>query len=214
MSHIYGDSEAVPSLILELSKTNSKAVLDELVWENLYHQNSISQITLASIPHLIEIAKKSNSIDFKFEIIYDLGILLIDFNSYPLYIDQILDQKYIENDIKKRIKKAFDKAKKEFSSIVNSLLINVNILDEESKIYFLVACGRDNEAKIFKIFPTNEEYMFLCPNCEEETFLWYQNSMLSGYPKDPVFSKNQTKIEIEKIHKLNIKMKAYIFCRI
>ena len=38
--------------------------------------------------------------------------------------------------------------------------------------------------------------MFVCPSCEEETFLWNEDNVLNAYKKDPVSNKDQDTIEI------------------
>jgi len=58
---------------------------------------------------------------------------------------------------------------------------------------------------VFKTFCWNDEYIFVCPNCGKETFLWNEDNVLNAYENDPVSNKNQTKLEIKLNHnKVNI----------
>ncbi len=73
-------------------------------------------------------------------------------------------------------------------------------MDEQEKRYFLVAYlvtqKKHQEAELFWHFASNDEYIFTCPNCSDEYFLWNEDNVLNAYIKDPVFHKNQEKLPI------------------
>lgn len=49
LSGPYDTSEDIPALILDLSKSFSTKTLDKIVWEYIYHQNTIYESTLATL---------------------------------------------------------------------------------------------------------------------------------------------------------------------
>ena len=90
---------------------------------------------------------------------------------------------------------------KKFKILVSNNLYYTDILDEESKRFYLISLlvteKRHKEAEVFKEFSTNDEYIFVCPNCEEETFLWNEENTVNAYSQEPVIHKNQKKLEID-----------------
>lgn len=199
LSGIYGNSEEIPPLISELAKTNKKETADELIWEYLYHQGSIYESTLASIPHLVKIIKDSDNDTFKMDLILSLGTVLIGYDSSST-LEGVFHEDQLRENLRYRIKTAFVEAIVEFKNIVDNSLEQAKSLDEEEKRWFLVAWlvtrAQHSEADVFNIYNGNEEYMFVCPSCEEETFLWNEDNVLKAYKKDPVSNKDQDPIEI------------------
>lgn len=215
----YGNSDEIPSLIIELKKTNKKELVDKIIWEYIYHQGSVSENTIVTIPHLLEIAKTTKDINFKIDLLLSVGIVLIGFDEFSNLEEKINFN--VSEMIKNRIKKSFLKSIKDFKNLIIDFFSNVNILDESSKRYFLIAylvtINKHKEAETFSIFSENDEYIFVCPNCNEETFLWNEENILNAYSKDPVVNNNQKKIPIrlnkynenlkwleKSIHKINI----------
>ncbi|TPN84614.1 hypothetical protein [Aquimarina algicola] len=200
LSSPYGNSEEIPSLILKLSKTLDKKDADELIWEYIYHQGSVYENTLATILHLLKIVEESNNIEFNLDVIASLGVVLIDLDNKS-YIEQIFEENNLNKQEKNRIQIAFIKSIEKFKYLVNTHAKNTEILDEESKrfylITFLTTIKRHKEAEIFKTFSTNDEYVFVCPNCEIETFLWNEEGVLNAYSEDPVTNKSRKKIQID-----------------
>ncbi|WP_025663133.1 hypothetical protein [Aquimarina megaterium] len=209
LSSPYGNSEVIPSLIDKLSKTLDKKIADELIWEHIYHQGSVYENTLATVPHLLKIIEKSDNIEFNLDIIASLGVVLIDLDNI-LYLEQIFKEHNLDEKEKNSIQIAFIDAIEKFKSLVNDYARNTEVLDEESKrfylIAFLVSIKRHKEAEIFKTFNINDEYIFVCPNCEEETFLWNEENVLNAYSRDPTTNKNQEKLRIV-LNESNVSLK-------
>ncbi|MBG6130343.1 hypothetical protein IWQ47_001574 [Aquimarina sp. EL_43] len=209
LSSPYGNSEVIPSLIDKLSKTLDKKIVDELIWEHIYHQGSVYENTLATVPHLLKIIEKSDNIEFNLDIIASLGVVLIDLDNI-LYLEQIFKEHNLDEKEKNSIQITFIDAMEKFKSLVNDYARNTEVLDEESKrfylIAFLVSIKRHKEAEIFKTFNINDEYIFVCPNCEEETFLWNEENVLNAYSRDPTTNKNQEKLRIV-LNESNVSLK-------
>jgi len=197
----YGNSEDIPSLILELSKTEKKEIADELVWEYIYHQGSIYENTLATTPHLLKIISESDDNNFKLDIISSLGVVFIDIDENYNF-NNFFEESAVNNIVKNRIKLAFLESLKEFRIIVESLFNSLNNLNEESKIFFLIAAlvsqKKHQEAELFKTFNQNDEYVFTCTSCKEETFLWNEENTLNAYKEDPIFNKKQKTIKVSQ----------------
>lgn len=200
LSGPYGNSKEIPSLILALSNTNKKEVADELIWEYIYHQGSVYENTLATVPHLLKIIRESKDDDFKLDLILSLGTVLIGFDENTSGLDNIFTKKIISQKVQDRIQTAFIDAVKEFRNMVDNSFSQAALLDEISKRYFLIAClvtrKKHQEAEMFKTFSENVEYIFVCPTCEEESFLWNEKNVLNAYNKDPVYNDDKIKIEI------------------
>ncbi|EZH73432.1 hypothetical protein ATO12_15950 [Aquimarina atlantica] len=209
LSSPYGNSELIPSLINELSKTLDKKIADELIWEYIYHQGSVYENTLATIPYLLKIIEESDNIEFNLDVIASLGVVLIDLDNIS-YIEQVFKENNLDEKEKNSIQITFIDAVEKFKSLVNHYVTNTKILDEESKrfylIAFLVSIKRHKEAEIFKTFNINDEYIFVCPNCEEETFLWNEENVLNAYSRDPTTNKNQEKLRIV-LNESNVSLK-------
>ncbi|QKX04066.1 hypothetical protein HN014_03805 [Aquimarina sp. TRL1] len=199
LSSPYGNSELIPSLIDKLSKTLDKKIADELIWEHIYHQGSVYENTLATVPHVLKIIEKSDNVEFNLNMIACLGVVLIDLDNIS-YVEQIFEENNLDEKEKNSIQIAFIDAIEKFRILVSHYVPNTRILDEESKrfylIAFLVSIQRHKEAEIFKTFNMNDEYIFVCPNCEEETFLWNEENVLNAYCRDPSTNKNQEKLRI------------------
>lgn len=198
LSGPYDNSNEIPSLILKLSETFDKQIADEIIWEYIYHQGTRYQNTLATLPHLLEVIDISNDISFKLDLLISLGIVLVGIE--PTNLNEIIVHNNLDQKTINRIKNAFSKALIDFKNKVINSFIHTQNLDEQEKRYFLatylVAMRKHKEAEVFIKFSANDEYMFVCTNCQEETYLWNEEGILNAYTKDPVFYKEQSKIEI------------------
>ncbi len=198
LSGPYGNSEEIPPLIADLAETNKKEIADQLIWEYLYHQGTVYECTLASIPHLLKIANESSDPDFKLDLILSLGTVLIGLD-VDSNLDDIFHEDMLRENLKYRIKTAFKESIVAFKTLVADVLPQAKLADEASKRWYLVARlaadKRHKEAEVFNTFNENDEYMFVCPSCEEETFLWNEDNVLNAYDKDPV-NDNKKKIDL------------------
>ena len=201
LSGPYGNSEEIPALLTQLGNTHSKKIADEIIWEYIYHQGSIYECTLATIPHLLKIADESNNPNFKLDLLLSLGIVLIGIDETS-NLQGIFKEENLAESIQKRIQTAFIDSLQLFKDGINHSFQHARSLEEESKRFFLIAflviSKKHKEAEIFTIFSGNDEYVFVCPHCEEETFLWNEENILNAYSKDPVLStESPQKLSIE-----------------
>ncbi len=203
LSGPYNTSRDIPNLIKELSNSFSKEVFDEIVWEYIYHQNTVYESTFATIPYLLDIMDKSDSIDYKLESIICIGILLIDFNKDTDLDNEIFKYSILDEEAKNEIKKDYLLCLSDFNKKIEELLVHAKRLGKEDERYFLlsylVSKNMHKEAKVFRDFSSNDEYVFLCPYCDEEIFLWNEENILNAYSKDPVMYENQKKLDIELV---------------
>ena len=114
-------------------------------------------------------------------------------------MNEFISNRIDEKD-KIRIISTFTKALIEFKKIVNASLLNLKSLDPLSKRYFLAAYlvtkSKHKEANVFTTFSNNDEYIFVCPKCNIESFLWNEKNKLNAYSKCPVFNKTQIPLKI------------------
>jgi len=199
LSSPYGNSEDIPLLLVELSDSYDKALADEIIWEYIYHQGSVYENTLATIPHLIQIIEESKSNAFNIDILASLGVVLIDLGELNEIENVFCDNLNAADKI--IIQSSFLDSLEKFKALINKHSSDIVSADEVTKRYFLISYlvseKKHHEAKIFKEFSENDEYMFVCPHCEEETFLWNEENILNGYSKDPIFNKDHKQILIE-----------------
>lgn len=200
LSSPYGNSEEIPSLLLKLFQTPTKDIADKIIWEYIYHQGTIYENTLATVPYLIQLIDKTNNIDFKFDLLLSLGIVLVGLDSSSNLDKEIFHNNNLDKKVKSNIKTAFFDSLEKFDERVSELFPKAKYLDEQSKVYFLIAYlvtkNKHTEANIFIRYSENDEYIFVCPVCEEETYLWNENNRLNAYSKDPVFHASQEKLKI------------------
>lgn len=200
LSSPYGNSNEIPSLIQQLSQTFEKKIADEILWEYIYHQGSVYENTLTTVPHLVNLIESSSNLQFNLDIIASLGIVLMEFEDESA-IEQTFEENSLDEINRDRIRLTFIEAIEKFKTLVHQYAGHLDVLDEETKRFYLiayfVATGKFKEAEVFKTFSINDEYIFVCPHCEEETFLWNEENILNAYPTDPVTNKNQAKLKIE-----------------
>jgi len=201
----YGNSEEIPFLIQKLLKTKSKETANELIWEYIYHQGSVYENTIAAFPHLVDLIKNCKLGHFKMDLILSLGIVLLGFDDCLL--NDFFHDDTFSAEIKTRIKDSFHESVKTFRLLVDESSLGLEFLDENEKRNFLithlVTGMKHKEAEVFLCFSGNDEYMFVCPSCEAESFLWNEDNVLNSYDRDPVFNENKTKIDIENLNLSN-----------
>lgn len=195
----YGNSNEIPNLILELYKTNSTEIADTIIWEYIYHQGTIYENTLATVPHLLDVSKNTDNNNLKINVLLSLGIVLVGIDK-STNLEEIFKSNGLNEKAKSRIKSSFKVSLDDFKNLVNDFFSNTVVLDESSKRYFLIAylvtITKHKEAEIFKTFSENDEYIFVCPNCKKETFLWNEENILIAYDCDPIFNKDKKNIPI------------------
>ncbi|WP_230658905.1 hypothetical protein [Psychrobacter sp. I-STPA10] len=207
----YGDAETLPELILTLTKTEDSDVADEIVWEIIYHQGSVYQSTLATVPYLVKIAQETTNVDLKMNLVLSLGTLLTGFDSTTDISVFFQDNSEAHNSnnnegstdkkTQQQITTAFMQAIVDFKALVNDTFTMATALDDVSKIYFLVSylvsMGQHQAAALFNVCSDSDEFIVACPNCEQETYLWNEEDGLKVYKTDPVCTNIDYSTDIE-----------------
>lgn len=203
-----GEAGKLPDLILQLLATPSIALLDEICWEHIYHQNTLYQTTIATIPHLLDLAKSNTTNqDLCLHLFLNVGIILTELDVKEEYLKAIIDDGELSPDFRQEIKTAFDVALPEFKWLGESLLPLVKNKDEATKRYFLAAWtvvdAKYAMGKLFVTYSGNDEYMAVCMHCEQEHYLWREEGRLNLYKSDPVFNKKQPSYSINLAYTTN-----------
>jgi hypothetical protein len=192
----YGISEEIPALIEELGESFSTEILNEICWDYIYHQNTLDEVTFATIPYLISICEKSSDENFKMETFINVGVILSEMDAGDKYLFQIFADSTIERGIIDVIIESYKNAFARLKVIGQNLFDMVPEMDEGDKRHFLAAWATANErydvAKVFSTYSDNDEYMCTCPDCESEFYVWNKDNKLILYTADPVFNKDQS----------------------
>jgi hypothetical protein len=192
----YGNAEEIPALIEELDKNFSAETLNEICWDNIYHQNSLYESTFATIPYLIEICEKSSDPNFRMEVFINVGVILAEVDVTGRLLEQTFSKSTIDKKTVNSIIASYKHAFERLNAIGESLLDIVPEMDEGDKRHFLAALATAGEryevAKVFFTYSDNDEYMCACPDCASEFYLWNKDNSLIMYTEDPVFHKDQT----------------------
>jgi hypothetical protein len=197
----YGNSGDIPNLLLTLAHAPSKTIADELVWEYIYHQGSVYENTLATVPHLIQIIQRSANEAFNLDLLISLGIVLWGFDGSSdlasMFQANVLSPEEIAD-----ITEAFMAALPTFRQLVDQAAPLAKQLPEDDKRFYLVAYlvsrAQHQAAEVFKVFSGNDEYMFVCPHCAAESFLENEQGKLQAYDQDPILTKSQRKLAIDQ----------------
>lgn len=191
----YGAPEEIPALIEELENSFSTESLNEICWEYIYHQNTLDELTFATIPYLIAICEKSSDQDFKMEAFINIGVILSEMGIGGSLLFEIFENSTLDKEIVNEIITSYNKAFKRLHVIAQSLFNIVTGIDEGDKRHFLAALATANErygvAKVFCTYSDNDEYMCSCPKCDGEYYVWNRDNKLILYTADPVFNKEQ-----------------------
>jgi len=192
----YGNAEEIPALIEELGKSFSSEILNEICWENIYHQNTLYESTFATIPYLIDICVKSSDPDFRMETFINVGVILSELDVSGRLLEETFSESAVDKRTVDSIIGSYKNAFERLNPIGQSLLDVASAMVEEDKRHFLAAWATANEkyevGKVFFTYSDNDEYMCTCPECDSEYYVWNKDSSLIMYTEDPVFHKDQS----------------------
>ena len=197
----FGNSEDVPTLINQLENTYSEEVLDEICWEYIYHQGSLYQVTFAALPYLIDICEKSANLNFKLKAFSNIGVIIAELDSEDILLTQTFEKSTLDKSIVSDIIETFKQSFQKLENIGLSLFKFILEQDEIEKRYFLITLAALNKkfkvAKVFLTFIYNDEYICVCPKCNNDLYLSNEDDTLVMYIDDPVFNTNQEKFLIQ-----------------
>jgi hypothetical protein len=214
MDSPYGEADAVPALIEKLQQTQDPELLDEICWEHIYHQNSLYEVTFATVPYLIELCEQAIDDNFRVRAYLNLGVILCELDGEDdllkaTYADSQLDEAAI-----KSILDSYNAAFPRLKGIGATLLDAIKNETEDGKRYFLIGLAAANRnfkvGRVFAVFSSNEEYMCSCPACDNEFYLWPKEDKLVLYVDDPVSHKEQAGYDITPFPAANIQPTATV----
>lgn len=199
----YSSADNVPVLLQQLMKEYSQEVFDELFQEYLFHQNTIYTATYAAMPFLAQLACSTSDAEVRKELFTNCGIIEAsrggrDEAPFPASWAELAEDvgssvctelycEYVE-----AIGKLRALTKEVFAYTVQ------HPIDEIEKRYILVADaayrGSYIPANMLMTFSNGDEYVAVCPACEEDVFIWPNEDhagILQVYEQDPVFHTGQ-----------------------
>ncbi|MBC9934246.1 hypothetical protein [Chitinophaga qingshengii] len=199
LSGPFGIDGSLPEAIAGLQSDYSKELLDEIIWEKIYHQDTLYENTFATIPYLLELAANNTDPETQIDILCSLAILLAADGNPPA--KDTIPAEFRDNSglSPEEIKAVFNDyllALERLPALCETLLPEARELPEETdKSYFLaalaVAHGQRDFARVFIQYYEGEEYMAYCPACEAGSHVWPKGDELRIYAEDPVFHKEQ-----------------------
>ncbi|QJB38931.1 hypothetical protein HF324_14090 [Chitinophaga oryzae] len=200
----YGIDESLPEAIAGLKAAYSKELLDDIIWERIYHQNTLYENTFAAIPHLLEVVVNSTDAEMQLDILCSLAVLISEDYNPPL--PDTIPAEYEDNtDLTPEqvhgIYNAYLLALQQLPALCAALLPQARAgAEEDDKTYFLaataVAHGQHAFARVFIQYSGGEEYIAHCEACGTDTFVWPKGDRLLLFQEDPVFHKEQEALPI------------------
>ncbi|MBC9908788.1 hypothetical protein [Chitinophaga varians] len=199
LSGPFGIDESLPEAITELKSAYSKELLDDIIWERIYHQNTLYENTFAAIPHLLELAANGADPEMQADILCSLAVLIAEDVNPPL--SGTIPQEFSDNTdlTAEQIRSIYHdylQALRQLPALCEALIPEVRLhMEEDERNYFLaamaVAHGRSAFARVFIQYNEGEEYIAHCDACGTDTFVWPAANQLVLYREDPVFHKEQ-----------------------
>ncbi|NML40597.1 hypothetical protein HHL17_25600 [Chitinophaga sp. G-6-1-13] len=195
----YGIDENLPEAIAELKSAYSKELLDEIIWERIYHQDTLYENTFAAIPHLLELVANGADPEMQADILCSLAVLIAEDANEPL--QNTIPAEYRDNtqltpEQVRGIYNDYLQALQQLPALCAALLPEArDHMEESDRNYFFaamaVAHGQRAFARVFIRYYGGEEYMAHCESCGTDTFVWPKGDQLVFFREDPVFHKEQ-----------------------
>ncbi|GBF73694.1 hypothetical protein PA598K_02004 [Paenibacillus sp. 598K] len=202
LSGPYGTAEQLPALLQRLEQAYSRDVFDELFQEYLYHQNTIYPATYAAMPYLARIACATDDAVVRQELFLNGGIIeaardeldeATFLAAWPELAEEIGGPACVE------LYSGYLDAVGELRSLTEQVLAAAaEHADDMEKRYLLIADtayrGDHIVANILLTFVQGDEYVGVCPSCEEEIYIWPvadDTAVLQAFASDPVFEPEQ-----------------------
>lgn len=200
----YGSSEDVPVLLEQLTRQFSQEIYDELFQGHLYHQNTIYTATYAAMPFLAQIASSTSDAEVRKELFISCGIIEAshdgrDEEPFPQSWAELAED--VGSSVCIELYREYIEAIGKLKALTKEVFVYTanHSIDETEKRYILVADaayrGSFILANMLMTFINGDEYVAVCPACEEDVFIWpnedHPAEILQAYEDDPVFSTDQ-----------------------
>ncbi|RJX37095.1 hypothetical protein D3P09_24600 [Paenibacillus pinisoli] len=200
----YSSADNVPDLLQRLEQEYSQEVFDELFQEYLYHQNTIYTATYAAMPYLAQLACSTSDAEVRKELFINCGIIEAsrdggDESPFPASWAELAEDagSSICTELYREYMEAMDKLRG-LTKDVFAYAAAQQSMDETEKKYILIADaayrGSYTIASMLMTFSEGDEYVAVCPSCEEEVYIWPGEDdagILQAYEQDPVFHDGQ-----------------------
>lgn len=204
LSGPYGIDESLSEAIAELKSDYAKELLDDIVWERIYHQNTLYENTFAAIPHLLELAANGANPAMQADILCSLAVLIAEDVNPPLpdtVPQEFRNNTHLTPEQIGSIYHDYLQARQQLPALCEALIPEARLhMEEDERNYFLaamaVARGQSAFARVFIQYYGGEEYIAHCDACGMDTFVWPKEDQLLLYREDPVFHKEQEAMPI------------------
>ena len=212
----YGSAENVPQLIKQLQKQYEEAVKDELYWEQLFHQNTIYSSTLAAVPYLAEIARRSQSLEVKLDIFVACGLFEANRSEssgagykLPVELHPLMDRAGMV--VCMDIYNSYMTAIAELAGYSSDMMrFAAEVGKDNGEKRFVIAAdaayrGWRGAAGVLATFSEGDEYVASCLSCGEDIYIWPspEDDRLLAYRSDPVFHAEQESSSIKPSQEIN-----------
>ncbi len=200
----YGSADNVPVLLQQLMQEYSQEVFDELFQEYLFHQNTIYTATYAAMPFLAQLASSTSDAEVRKEMFINCGIIEAsrdrrDEAPFPASWAELAAD--ADNSVCTELYREYIDAIGKLKGLTKEVFASTaqqHTIDEIEKRYILVADaayrGSYSAANMLMTFSNGDEYVAVCPTCEEDVFIWPNEDhagILQAYEQDPVFNTDQ-----------------------
>jgi len=199
----YSSADNVPVLLQQLVQEYSQDVFDELFQEYLFHQNTIYTATYAAMPFLAQLACSTSDAEVRKELYINCGIIEAsrdgrDEAPFPASWAELAED--VGSSVCTELYREYVEAISKLRALTEEVFAYTtqHPIDEIEKRYILVADaayrGSYIPANMLMTFSNGDEYVVVCPACEEDVFLWPNEDdagILQAYEHDPVFHTGQ-----------------------
>jgi hypothetical protein len=190
LSHAYGNADYIPEMILQLLQDFESEQENDLFYGCLCHQYSTYSATFAAVPHIVEIAfrprtKTKNQSD----IVIFCGLVHAYRNYDRRYKINSVNHDFIA-ELNAQIETAYYAAIEKIKPLAENLFKENQVDGEVRRLLFfsfLAFQGQEKLSRMFFQYSDLDEFVFDCPNCENEIYLWAEGKELVAFKQDPIF---------------------------
>ncbi|MFD0716070.1 hypothetical protein [Paenibacillus sp. GCM10027626] len=193
-------------LLQQLMQQYSQEIFDELFQEYLYHQNTIYTATYAAMPFLAQIACSTSDAEVRKELFVNCGIIEAsrdgrDEEPFPESWAELAED--VGSSVCTELYREYLEAIGNLKALTKEVFSYTahHSIDETEKRFILVADaayrGSYMLADMLMTFINADEYVAVCPACENDVFIWphednsVEIEILQAYEQDPVFHTDQ-----------------------
>lgn len=202
----YSSAENVSVLLQQLMQQYSQEIFDEIFQEYLYHQNTIYTATYAAMPFLAQIACSTSDAEVRKELFVNCGIIEASRygrNEEPFPESWAELAEDVGSSVCTELYREYLEAIKKLKALTKEVFTYTarHSINETEKRFILVADaayrGSYMLADMLMTFINCDEYVAVCPACENEIFIWPHEDksvgieILQAYEQDPVFHTDQ-----------------------